>query len=312
MVGGRRRCALVAILASRVALAMGVSGCGLLESFDGYSDRFDGGAGARDDASLPADGDATPDDTRRDDTTVLPDSNVVDTSIADTLGVDTACDPATCAATKGPLAICSGTSCTCPSGARECGGKCTYTDRDPLNCGDCGKPVADGAHWCVGGVSTCRPGTDECKPWDTTGGYHVSCLNSASCTDMSSDGSHCLDSTGKLWRCYLKDTSGVGPDGRCIAGSCTSSACPSPDFADCPSTIAGVLSCFDIKHDSNNCGACFKQCTASQVCVNGSCAPYLEVKSCADCKDPMGTCCTAWTIPVCVATGAACPVTPGS
>ena len=317
----RRRLAVVA-LSSCACTSIGL-GCGLIESFDGYSDKFDGGARPSEDGSIALDGregDAHSDDTGGGDSGLGPDSVGVDSTGIDSTkidapGTDAPCDPTACAASKGPLAVCGGTTCICPTGTVDCGGKCTHPDRDPLNCGGCGRPVPDGAHWCVGDASTCRPGTDPCEEWDA-GPYHVTCTNSASCTDFSSDGSHCFEvATSILRRCYLKDPStGVGPDGRCIGGKCTSLACPAPDYKDCPSTIGGVFSCFNIKNDSNNCGSCFNKCKSTQVCIEGGCTDYVGVKSCTECATTvaMTKCCTGWAIPICVPTGSSCPLTPGS
>ena len=306
----------------------GALGCSFVESFDGYSDRFDGGAaidGGDDTAQL----DATS-ETPAADTLASIDSSSIDSPIGDTTGVDTSCGagekycggkciPVTadrdncgdcgvsCDTTMGPLSTCSGGTCTCPSGTDTCPGKCTHLDRDPENCGSCGASV-DGAHWCVGNAPTCRPGTTRCSEWDTAGtpSYHVTCLNSASCTDTSSDGSHCTTTTTSIMRCY-----GSPAASRCIGGACSTSACPAGHTA-CASTIAGSESCFDTQHDSNNCGACFHQCAPSEVCVDGGCAAYRPAKSCAECTGTLAKCCTGWSIPVCVATGSSCPATPGS
>jgi hypothetical protein len=312
------------LVAASVVLCAPSVGCGLVESFDGYSDEFDGGHAG--DTSLGADvvGDATGEDTR----------GVVDSSLDtadDTLvpGTDTSCvagskycrgtcipvtdDPlncggceVVCAATKGPLSICSGGVCTCPAGTDDCG-TCTHVDRDPANCGTCGKKVVDDAHWCVDGKSACRPGTSPCYEYDTVSPvYHVDCTNSASCTDTSSDGSHCTLGGGTVKRCYGSPT-----PAHCIGGACTTAACPT-GHRSCPSTISGSESCFDIKHDSNNCGDCFIKCPLTQVCIEGTCADYRPAKSCTECVGSMSKCCTNWSIPVCVATGSACPATPGS
>ena len=324
--------------ASIFALSASFVGCSFFESFEGYSDGFDadarGGDVASDsvvigdsivatDSAIDSSVDAVVVVDARDDDPGV-EASVVDACPSGKTPcgarcVDVGSDPdncgkcgISCAASKGVLAQCNGGACVCRAGTTDCG-TCTHLESDPKNCGGCGKSVDDDSHWCRGSASTCRPGTEACVPaWfsDGVSTYWVGCDKSYSCTDRTGDGSHCYwPSDAKEHRCWID----ASTTGECYGNDCHSDGCPS-DRIMCESTLSRVKSCFDPRHDSNHCGACFHRCASTQTCVDQVCVDYRVAIDCSECGGATPVCCDApsrWGVggKVCYATGTSCGAT---
>jgi O-glycosyl hydrolase len=132
-----------------------------------------------------------------------------------------------------PDAGCAGTMC---------GGVCTDTQTDALNCGGCGNVVCH-TEICVGGARACPSGRTAC-------GTPFSCLG---CKDLSEDPMNC-------GACGNACASGQF----CSAGTCVAS-CPAG------TTTCGASCVTDTQTDVANCGACGVACNPGNVCVAGSC-----------------------------------------
>ena len=154
-----------------------------------------------------------------------------------------------------------------------CGGRCTDTRSDDLNCGACGRACGDSR--CVNG---------DCRM--------------AACTNFQLlCGVRCVD--------FLEDPSNCGACGsvcppglRCVMGSC---------FGDCggPGRVLCGRTCVDVLNDPANCGACGVTCAAGAACQGGGCA--------VPCAGPGLTTCGGACVDVrfdalhCGACGRACP-----
>ncbi len=141
---------------------------------------------------------------------------------------------------------------------------CTDTQRDPGNCGACGKscPALEA---CVGGacVLSCPDGLAAC------GG---------TCVSTSVDGNNCGGCGG------IDGGAGhsCGAGASCSAGHCVAS-CPSGSLLCVVSTDGGVAldagvstdggveTCVDPSSDNRNCGGCGLLCPSGQVCSAGHC-----------------------------------------
>ena len=131
-----------------------------------------------------------------------------------------------------------------PASARAaqqiCGGACTDTVSDALNCGTCGHACAiDQA--CVSG----------------------SCQTPPDCTTQGCTGLNYCDTTTKT--CLP----GCDQDAQCTGGkTCDTGthACVCPaGLTECNGT------CVDLTSDGANCGTCGHGCTGTQVCLSSTC-----------------------------------------
>ena len=124
----------------------------------------------------------------------------------------------------------------CDPGQTDCFGQCVDTNRDPDNCGTCGKSCPSGQSCATGTcVASCPTGQTSC---------------SRVCVDLS------------------KDTANCGACGTaCTASqSCTGSKCVCPG-----AMLACGNACVDPKTDPKNCGSCGNACAGGQACTGGSC-----------------------------------------
>lgn len=178
-------------------------------------------------------------------------------------GCGTVCDP-----TFAKYATCSSSACKCPD--IKCGTSCVDSTSDTNNCGTCGT-LCPGSRFCSSKSCACRVGLSDC--------------GTGPCTDTKGDGFHCGGS------CTLCKNSE-----KCVGGSCvaTSTACPTGRSL-CVGGASNPDSCFDLKNDPRNCGACGKTCLTGEVCANSNCRAYAPAVGCpagpcdARCKSILGT-----------------------
>ncbi len=128
---------------------------------------------------------------------------------------------------------------SCPTGTTLCGGECTDTNIDELNCGSCGMPCALGKA-CINGTCSCLSGQTLCN---------------GTCIDTSIDPANCGS-------CGKSCSSGL----YCIDG-------------DCRCAGAAILCdgiCIDPDVDDQNCGECGRVCPYGTSCIQGGCVAYLN------------------------------------
>ncbi len=175
--------------------------------------------------------------------------------------VDLACDPTNCGAcgaswpgatcTMGHLEFAScvgaphGAACTTGGGAAGtcCSGACRTAsdlDKDPANCGECGRACPAGTTCSGGACSAYCPGSS-CPADYHCGylkGYDPGYCYRSSCS-AKSEGQPCTP---------IYTGASAYPTSWCCGGSCT-----------------------DLSGDRANCGACGHGCSSTEVCVNGAC-----------------------------------------
>lgn len=129
---------------------------------------------------------------------------------------------------------------------------CVDPKTDPQFCGDCGGQCA-GGEYCDAG---------KCAPFQCPLGPGITVCKGA-CTDTQSDTNNC-GTCGKV--CTLQS---------CVSGTCVTLSCGS--LASC----SGL--CVDTMTDPANCGGCNMPCSKGQVCIAGSCAPYVAASGSWEC-----------------------------
>jgi hypothetical protein len=167
----------------------------------------------------------------------------------------------------------------CAPGKECCGTTCYDTQKDPNNCGGCGKTcptVANGAPGCAAGecgVGKCDLGYDDCDK-KAANGCEVS-------LDTSAD--HCGACFNK---CSLSNASAS-----CTAGACAIAACD-PGFDDCDKDPKN--GCETSLKTETNCGTCGTVCAipnATSSCSTGTCTRVACNAGFDDCdKDPKNGC----------------------
>ena len=132
-----------------------------------------------------------------------------------------------------------------------CGGACTDTRFDPMNCGGCGTICGVG-EVCNSGAcaSGCGVGTEAC------GGR---------CVDTDVDPANCGSCGGAC-------NTAIGEV--CSAGACVV-RCPGG------TTLCGA-SCVDITSNRDNCGMCDNPCAGGEACVTGTCGMRPSVDADSD------------------------------
>ncbi|MHB8419212.1 MAG: hypothetical protein ACYDCL_14140 [Myxococcales bacterium] len=142
-----------------------------------------------------------------------------------------------------PGELCAAGHCTpsCLPTETLCGGLCTNTNTDPLNCGNCNNPCPSGQS-CNGAglcVETCAAGFTPCG--GSSGGVDG---GPPYCADIASDNANC------------------GACGTTCGGG--TSCCPGP---------GGAGSCVNFATDPANCGGCGGGCSgATPYCIDGLCS----------------------------------------
>lgn len=143
---------------------------------------------------------------------------------------------------------------TCASSLQVvCGSACADLQKDPGNCGACGKACAAGELCSLGTCATsCGGGTMQCGQ---------------SCTLLKDDPQNC-GACGTA--CPNTEV--------CAAGKCASTC-------GVAQTICGG-NCVDTKTDNANCGACQHACASGEVCGNSVCAVSCQA-GLSLCKAPV-------------------------
>jgi len=219
-------------------------------------------------------------------------------------------DPATSTANCGACGntcrddqVCSGSTCTCPSGEKECNGTCIPSDSCCSNAecdgdlvcatsGDCECPPSSPK---LCGSSRCIAATGCCSNAECTG--DLTCIDDdcrcpaatpIECSGAQCIASGCCDNGGCAGDLVCENNScdcpnsapKECPSNRCIAsGGCCSNSdcsggkvCQSDDQCRCPSGETDCSgTCRDTDTNDNHCGACGNTCGANASCVNGQC-----------------------------------------
>lgn len=127
---------------------------------------------------------------------------------------------------------------TCGVGSQLCGDTCATLDRDPANCGACGKACNTGEVCSAGKCEfACGTGTSLC---------------SGLCVNEQADPGNCGTCGNKC-----------GQGQVCSAGKCA------PTCAQ--GTTACGAACVDTNVDRANCGGCGNPCAAGEECASGTC-----------------------------------------
>jgi len=155
-----------------------------------------------------------------------------------------------------------GGAVTCMAPMVTCGdaatGKmyCTDPNRDPSNCGGCGK--------------TC-PASAICTEGVCQGGGGGTVQGAAACPGPSG-APMCVNLLGDPANCGACGRVCVAPMG-CFGGTCGNAPppemCP-PDLKTCPDPT-GKIYCANLLGDPGNCGDCGKVCPAGYACMSGTC-----------------------------------------
>src|SRR6185369_3475545 len=151
--------------------------------------------------------------------------------------------------------------CTCAGHgetATQCGGRCTTTQNDPLNCGACGTMCPGNTYDCTAGKCTCRPGFSLCKIGPTNG---------------------CMDLQHSLQNCGACGFACTGSNQRCNKGMCVTLLCQQMGEVNCNN---GCYTMAELQKDPLNCGMCNNPCAVDQVCVAGQCQSYTT-PPCSSC-----------------------------
>lgn len=188
--------------------------------------------------------------------------------------------------------------CHCPRGVRRCGRDCAALDRDPTNCGGCGRRCGPG-QVCVAGrcqADATGPGgggggggsngcPDDCAPGTAcSGGTRVEACPEGTtqcgcqCTDLEQDPRNC----GRCGR--------PCPPGQvCVGGECTT---------ECPQALTKCGdNCAELKRDIKNCGRCRHHCRfanggAIPLCCGGTCVDgSVHPGNCGRCGHSCGPDC---------------------
>ncbi|MBF0593839.1 MAG: hypothetical protein HQL22_02595, partial [Candidatus Omnitrophica bacterium] len=140
----------------------------------------------------------------------------------------------------------------CPEGQSNCNGVCTNLQTDTANCGTCGQSCPAGK-MCADGICGCSAST-------TLPGSGEACTTVCGCSGQN---------VCNAGICSLYDPN-------CPAGQIHCDGGP----------------CVDYNADSNNCGACGKQCAAHMACSSGQCvcAPQCTNVLCGGSDGCGGTC----------------------
>ena len=155
---------------------------------------------------------------------------------------------------------------TCAAGLTACGGVCNNLQADPNHCGTC-TTVCSATQVCSAGRCSSTGGSDAGSPDAGSVTCSAGLTNCGGvCNDLQADPSHCGTCTT------------VCPAGQfCSAGRCSStggSDAGSPD-AGGVTCGAGLTNCGgvcnNLQTDPGRCGSCTTACSATQVCMAGSC-----------------------------------------
>jgi hypothetical protein len=246
--------------------------------------------------------------------------------------------------TTSPTTTATGTTTTladggCDPGLTACDGACVDEQADPTHCGSCGNacfsPVSGG----LTGAPKCGGGSCDVT-CNTTTPLDCAVMSGHACVDPQTDPQYCHDCNthcpgGKTCQggaCVAK----CGPqltscNGSCVylpsdpshCGACTTacnSVSPSCNGAcillslggcgtgqtACP-IDGGLTACADTTKDPTHCGACGTACAADQVCIAGTCTPYIFVSAAWECGNGNSLSTYCQSSGVCVGAGVACP-----
>jgi hypothetical protein len=171
---------------------------------------------------------------------------------------------------------------SCPG--TVCGGVCTDTKTDPLNCGGCGKVVCHNEA-CRDGKPVCAPGLSPC------GGAGSSCLG---CKNLRTDPLNCgACGTACSTAVTLCMPSAGGGGSSCQVAA---TGCPTgTGLTRCPAS-GSPASCVNTSRDITNCGGCGVNCAPGEYCADGACTKYVSAPGCttcpcAACVAPTDQCC---------------------
>lgn len=167
----------------------------------------------------------------------------------------------------------------CAGNQESCGGVCTDTLLDNLNCGDCGAACVPGAGCAVGGCACANPAYTACEIacLDTSadplncGSCGAACALTERCetgactcrTGTELCGESCVQTISDPLNCGLCNNV-CSAELVCSLGACSDSCAPGL-------TRCGQ-SCVDATTDFQNCGGCGAACGAGQDCVEGACS----------------------------------------
>lgn len=147
----------------------------------------------------------------------------------------------------------------------SCGaGKCTYLDRDPQNCGECGTrqdPSDPTKTMCKNGQFQCSTGLSSCttQPASYPGERWVTCV------DLQSSNVHC----GSCGRANRDPSNAVCQGGQIVCRNSARTECN------------GL--CVDLQTDLNNCGSCGNVVASRARCTAGTpTCIYSEQSICGD------------------------------
>ena len=184
-------------------------------------------------------------------------------------------------------------------------GKCTYLDRDPENCGECGTrqdpsgpatmTCKDGQFLCSTGLSACttQPASQPSERWVTCVDLQSSNRHCGSCGRENRDPSRAVCQGGKI---VCRSSGSTECNGLCVdlqtsqqnCGSCGNEV---PSGARCtagtPTCIYEWQSicgdkCVDLSNDANNCGACGVKIPQGTTCRDGNVAcSYTDETVCS-------------------------------
>jgi hypothetical protein len=203
------------------------------------------------------------------------------------------CNGGTCVAGK----------CDCSSapGLSPCGATCVNLQTDANNCGSCGNE-------CLPGVG-CNGGKCYCPGPQTWGNIQNTCVAGQTLRQISADLNNVPSGWSGVDTCYCT----LGPAGTPAAGT-TPYLCTQQHILGIAGSVTGHwnitdatcctsqglsvcgTNCVNLSSDPQNCRACGKQCSATQICQNGMCvACPAGTGNCNNanlCCSPLG-CCTA-------------------
>jgi hypothetical protein len=167
-----------------------------------------------------------------------------------------------------------------------CGGTCTSTQEDPMNCGQCGTQCRNDQA-CLAGQCTCRPGLTLCN---------------GQCVDLVNNGNNC-------GACGVTCGQGI----RCVNGVCPATqGCPAGQVTCDRACFTQAELASSPLHCTDQPFSCGNQCQADELCVQGQCAQFFVSQACTTCPCPAcgsGTTCCQYpgtTEAVCVS-GTTCP-----